>query len=383
MLQEILRVNGPLELADPNIMQPLSMLPDDYQDIISNAGGLRPILEQSGKFVFQGNKVMLPEDKDFEDLVQSLKPQSDNPFLERINGTNGAKLENGIDGSKSIWKSEEKENKTTGEYDFHTSSPLLDKPMTSSRFNPGAEEFVPSTSSQTDLLCDSSSRTSLASDSSTLKDVDVVDDQIEEIGTITEEPETVFNDGKEENVMENVCDLKTKNETQEESIDEASTDEDTNKTESPSVSGKNFEDSTFDLSQVARRDEPVVKDGLPVVDEGTTQEQGTHKSTGSNISTSDPVITSKTKSVQTQPNVKSKGVGTDPIPEPYKAEYQRAAAEKDALQARLQENTDRHNALLNKNSAEVDKVKKKLSDALQEKEVNYENSRNDEFVTWL
>lgn len=32
MLHEILRVQGGLELADPNIMQPLSMLPDDYQD---------------------------------------------------------------------------------------------------------------------------------------------------------------------------------------------------------------------------------------------------------------------------------------------------------------------------------------------------------------
>ena len=86
MLHEILRVQGGLELADPSIMQPLSMLPDDYQDIISSAGGLKAILEHSGKFLFDGNRVMLPEDKEFEDLVKTLKPaSSNNPFLDRTN----------------------------------------------------------------------------------------------------------------------------------------------------------------------------------------------------------------------------------------------------------------------------------------------------------
>ena len=51
MLHEILRVQEGLELADPSIMQPFSMLPDEYQDIISSVGGLRAILEQSGKFL--------------------------------------------------------------------------------------------------------------------------------------------------------------------------------------------------------------------------------------------------------------------------------------------------------------------------------------------
>lgn len=405
MLQEILRVNGPLELADPNIMQPLSMLPDNYQEIISNAGGLRPILEQSEKFVFQGNKVMLPEDKDFEDLVKTLKPQTDNPFLERINGTKDANLENGFHDIKSIGDSDK--IGSSEELAFHSSSPVLFKTATSPPFNPDAKEFVPS-SSQTDLLANSSLRTSLGSDSSTLKDAELVDDQIEEDDTITEEPEPISVDSKVENVLESVVEsdakdtetkTKTENGTQEEiNVDSSSDAGAALKAESQDVDGKNVEDfdgknvkdldgknvedSERDQTQDTPAVEPV-KDTVsvsPVVNEVATLAQPSHKRTGSNNSASDQVITSKAKSVQTQPNVKSKGVGTDPIPEPFKAEYHRAAAEKDALQARLQENTDRLNALLNKNSVEVDKVKKKLSDALQDKEVNIENGRKDAFV---
>ncbi|KAJ7333136.1 DAZ interacting zinc finger protein 3 [Desmophyllum pertusum] len=153
------------------------------------------------------------------------------------------------------------------------------------------------------------------------------------------------------------------------------------------ITGKNFEDSTGDLSEaiatmeLAKKGGPVTPvvpvvpvvlpvapvDAVPPAQTNVPPAQTNHKLNGTSPA-SDPVITSKTKAVQTQPIVKSKGVGTDPIPEPFKAEYQRAAADKDALQARLQENIERHNALLNKNSAECEKVKKKLADALQEKE---------------
>ena len=390
MLQEILRVNGPLELADPNIMQPLSMLPDNYQEIISNAGGLRPILEQSEKFVFQGNKVMLPEDKDFEDLVKTLKPQTDNPFLDRINGTD-TKMENGFHDIKSFSDSEK--IGSSEELSFQSASPDLFKTTTSPPFNPNAKEFVPS-SSQTDLLSSNSSRTSLGSDNSTLKDAELVDDQNEGDDTIAEEPEAISLDGKVEKVVESVVEYdakdtekKAENGTQEEIIVEASSDadsvlkadvvdgkngEDFDAKNVEDFDGKKVEDSERDLTQDSPAVEPVKETVLvsPVVYEVATLVQPSHKRTGSANSASDQVITSKAKSVQTQPNVKSKGVGTDPIPEPFKAEYHRAAAEKDALQARLQENTDRLNALLNKNSAEVDKIKKKLSDALQDKEVN-------------
>ena len=464
MLQEILRVNGPLELADPNIMQPLSMLPDNYQDIISNAGGLRPILEQSGKFLFQGNRVMLPEDKVFEDLVQkSLKPHTNNPFLERISGSNnGTKLENGIHSEETLWNIDTLEEKNTDNEPVNdsylsSSSSQLFNSGSSSLFNPEAKEFVPSLS-QTDLLDNSSSKSSLVSDSSTLKDVELVDDQIvENENAITEEPEPVLNSAKVqepdsndagecepgssgadkhkplsneadehkpvsngtdehkpvsngddehkpvsngdeehkldlngteegkpfsngaevENVVEGKSnDMKTNNGTQGEGIvDAARVSDAAKKVESVAVNGKNFEDLTCNLPQATNTVEPLAKDTVasPAVREITSRAvQCTHKRTGSsNSSASDQsVVTSKAKSVQTQPNVKHKGVGTDPIPEPYKAEYQRAVAEKDSLQARLQENNDRHNALLNKNLAEVDKVKKKLSDALQEKEVN-------------
>lgn len=374
MLHEILRANGALELADPNIMQPLSMLPDSYQDIISNAGGLRSILEQSGKFLFDGNRVMLPEDKEFEDFVKTFKPkQSNNPFLDRtINGSkdNDAKLENGIHDGNSILDNDNlvTENSENGiANDLCSSFSAVPPP-----YSP--KEFV--SSPQTDSLTACSSKTSLASDA-TLKDVELVDDQIEDeknavIEQSVQSEQTSNGKTEVENVSESDLGETTKTtvETQQEDyVADTPSGTATLEVETSSINGKNFEDSSCDFSEAIPTIEPVEKGTVvaPAVREDAAPEQTNHKRNSSN---SDPVITSKTKSVQTQPNVKSKGVGTEPIPEPFKAEYQRAVAEKDALQARLQENTERHSALLNKNNAEVEKVKKKLADALQEKEVN-------------
>ena len=376
MLQEILRVHGALELADPNIMQPLSILPDNYQDIISNAGGLRPILEQSGKFLFDGNRVMIPEDKDFEELVQTLKPKpSNNPFLERtmMNGSknNDANCQNGTRESKSVCGddsvvAEILENGASGDFFFPTAvSPPL---------NPDANEFLPS--SQTDSLTFSSSKTSLASADSTLKDVELVDDQIEDEQNpiINQEMEQTSNESTaEENVSETEEPnetAKTTVETQQDDFADISSGTVTAPVEPSSINGKNFEDSSCDLSQAMLAVETVEKQTVaPTTGEDTAPVQISNKPDGSSSSV-ETVITSKTKAVQTQPNVKSKGVGTDPIPEPFKAEYQRAVTERDSLQARLQESTERHNALINKNNSECDKVRKKLTDALQEKEVN-------------
>ena len=376
MLQEILRVHGALELADPNIMQPLSILPDNYQDIISNAGGLRPILEQSGKFLFDGNRVMIPEDKDFEELVQTLKPKpSNNPFLERtmMNGSknNDANCQNGTRESKSVCGddsvvAEILENGASGDFFFPTAvSPPL---------NPDANEFLPS--SQTDSLTFSSSKTSLASADSTLKDVELVDDQIEDEQNpiINQEMEQTSNESTaEENVSETEEPnetAKTTVETQQDDFADISSGTVTAPVEPSSINGKNFENSSCDLSQAMLAVETVEKQTVaPTTGEDTAPVQISNKPDGSSSSV-ETVITSKTKAVQTQPNVKSKGVGTDPIPEPFKAEYQRAVTERDSLQARLQESTERHNALINKNNSECDKVRKKLTDALQEKEVN-------------
>ena len=382
MLQEILRVNGALELADPNIMQPLSILPDKYQDIISNAGGLRPILEQSGKFLFDGNRVMLPEDKEIEDLVKTLKPKpSNNPFLERTM-TNGSKnddanCQNGYRDGKSICG----DGSVVAEIlDYGASDDFSFPSSISPPLNPNAKEFV--SSSQTDSLTFSSSLTSLASADSTLKDVELVDDQIEDDknAIIQQIEQTSKRNTPEENVWESEHLSETTKktvETRRNDFADISIGTATLIGMPSSINGKNFEDSSCDLSQAMFAVETVEKQTVaPAAGEDTTTMQtSNHKRDGSSSSV-ETVITSKTKAVQTQPNVKSKGVGTDPIPEPFKAEYHRAVTEKEALQARLQENTERHNALLNKNTAECEKVKKKLTDALQEKEVNIlENSK--------
>ncbi|XP_078381273.1 uncharacterized protein LOC144664036 isoform X2 [Oculina patagonica] len=372
MLHEILRANGALELADPNIMQPLSMLPDSYQDIISNAGGLRPILEQSGKFLFDGNRVMLPEDKEFEDFVKTFKPtQSNNPFLDRtISGSknNDEKLQNGNHDGKSIWDNDNL-------VDEKSENGVADKLCVSSSstpINPSAKEFV--CSPQSDSLTACSSKTSLASDA-TLKDVELVDDEIEDEKDAINEQSKQTSNGKidVESALASALieTMKSTLEREQETYADMSPSDfksqpATLKVEFSFFNGKNFEDSSGDLSQAisTKLSEQVEKGTVaPAVREDIAPVQTSHKR-----NSSDPVITSKTKSVQTQPNVKSKGVGTEPVPEPFKAEYQRAVSEKDALQARLQENTERHSALLNKNNAEVEKVKKKLADALQEKE---------------
>ena len=481
MLQEILRANGPLELADPNIMQPLSMLPDNYQDIISNAGGLRPILEQSGKFVFDGNRVMLPEDKDFEELVHDLKPNTNNPFLERISESNSdtRKLENAIQDAKAIWDA-----------DSVMETDEFAEDLSLASFNPEAKEFVPS-SSQKFLLENSSSKTSLVSNGSNVNDVELVDDEIAEEGdTNIQESESVdkfteehrpvsngvevgktvssdagenkvvlngseeekpvlssaeeletfsngneelkpfsngseelkpFSNGTEDNkpisnvtkeltrvsngaveqkplfngIKEQKPDsestkdfelvgkgseqcpvvdsygkgVNTIDETQKHNEEAFRDNDEAAKNEPVAIESKNCDDSSSNMSRVTFTVEQAGKNVVAEI--AAPKLQASHKRTGSNNSSSSEqaVITSKTKSVQTQPNVKNKGVGTDPIPEPFKAEYQRTLAEKDSLQARLQETTERHNALLSKNMAEVEKVKKKLADALQDKEV--------------
>ena len=378
MLQEILRVNGALELADPNIMQPLSILPDNYQDIISNAGGLRPILEQSGKFLFDGNRVMIPEDKEFEDLVKTFKPKpSNNPFLERtmVNGSksNDANCQNGTRDSKSMCGddsavAETLENGASDDLCFPSSvSPPL---------NPDAEEFLPS--SQTDSLTFSSSKTSLTSADSTLKDVELVDDQIEDENNpiINQQMEQTSNGSTAEgNVLEKELlneTMKPTVETQQDDFADVFSGTVPVPIEPSAINGKNFEDSSCDLSQVMLAVETVEKQTVAVTagEDTAPVQTSNHKLDGNSSSVETVITTSKTKAVQTQPNVKSKGVGTDPIPEPFKAEYQRAVAEKEALQARLQENSERHNVLLNKNTSECEKVKKKLADALLEKEVN-------------
>ena len=377
MLQEILRVNGALELADPNIMQPLSILPDNYQDIISNAGGLRPILEQSGKFLFDGNRVMLPEDKEIEDLVKTFKPRpSNNPFLEKtMNGskTPDANCHNGSPETKSLCGDDSEvaeilENGASNDFSFPTSiSPLL---------NSDVKEFL--SSSETDSLTFSSSKTSLASADSTIKDVELVDDEIEDEknASINQQTEQTSNGSTvEESVLKSdwLSETTTKTvETQQDGIADisSSTPAITLIVKTSSINGKNFEDSSCDLSEALLAVEPVETQTVtPAAVEDTSPVQAVNHKLDSNISSSE-TATSKTKAVQTQPNVKNKGVRTDPIPEPYKAEYQRAVADKEALQARLQEHTERHNVLLYKNTAECEKVKKKLADALQEKEVN-------------
>ena len=369
MLHEILRVQGGLELADPSIMQPLSMLPDDYQDIISSAGGLKAILEQSGKFLFDGNRVMLPEDKEFEDLVKTLKPaSSNNPFLDRTNSgfKTNIKQEKGTqDNNKSnsvdvLFTSAGKPH----DGGVNSSSSMLSSPV----LNPNGTEYV--SSSQTDLLSASSSKTSIGSDS-TLKGDD--DEQtIDRNDTLVENPEQ--NNSNGETLVDSVSEgdltvTKSTNETQGENYQDFASDTTSLKAEHLSLNDNNVADSSYDDSRVNTSVETVEKEVSSLVASEDNNPSQSNQKLNASVSTTEPAIVSKTKAVQTQPNVKSKGVGTDPIPEPFKAEYQRVAAEKDALQARLQENVDRHNALLNKNSAEVEKVKKKLADALQEKEV--------------
>ena len=374
-----MREEGALDLADPKILQPLSILADECQEIISHVGGLRPILEQSGKFVFHGNKVMLPEEKEFiKDMLQTLRPfskgssnETKNPFLERtFNSLDtdtsmdlSVKLQEDVSktgiASESIWDLDDgtKGVDIGGQHvaACSSSSSLLCKPSISPRFNPDAMEFVPFVQQQ--MLSNTSSNTSITTViENTCGDIESVDDQIvEQVSNVQQDVQNTNDLSLVLGVPHDIEPLVTcptcKSET---SLALGSR---ANGKSSETLSNFHGDLTSFVVSG-EKNASLEVKDDL-------IQAQNLQKPN----SGGEQVTNSKTKAVQTQPNVKTKGVGTDPIPEPFKAEYHRAVAEKDALQNKLQEATDRHASMRSKNTAECDKLKKKLTEALHEKEV--------------
>ena len=335
MIEEISRVHGPLELADPNIMQPLSSLPDRYQDIISSAGGLRAILEKSYKFVFYQNEVMLQEY-----LLENMKKLAENSFLHSPNGMNAGEIS--LIDEKLVRKVEQWVNS-----DVNVETSSSQSKTATTKFNPDAKEFVPAPS-QTDLLRNSPSVTHLV----TLQETEARNEESLKKSTITKEWEPVSSECKVKNPAENtienvVTDVAGKNVKSGDNGDGG--DE-----------GTKFKEEVLekdvDLSKATCNFAPA-KETFTTV-EGTAMPLTSHKRKGSNITAIESAVVGKEKSVQTQPSLKSKCVGTEPSLEPFKAEYQRVVAEKDACQISLR-----------KSLAEVEKVKKELSDVLEEKEV--------------
>ena len=335
MIEEILRVHGPLELADPNIMQPLSSLPDSYQNIIESAGGLRAILEKSYKFVFYQNEVMLQEL-----LLENMKKIAENPFLHFPNGTNNTGELSILD-EKLVRKVEQWVSR-----DDNVETSRSQSKSSTTKFNPDAKEFVPAPS-QTDLLRNSSPVTPVV----TLQETELRNEESRKESTITKDLEPVSSECKVkkpvENTVENVVtDVAAKNVEGGNNVD--------------CGEGTIFKEGALekdvDLSKTACNFAPAKETVTNV--EGTTMPLTCHKGKGSNITAIEPAVVGKEKSVQTQQSLKSKCVGTEPLLEPFKAEYQRVAAERDACQTSLR-----------KTLAEVEKVKKELSEVLQEKEV--------------
>ncbi|XP_067046074.1 E3 ubiquitin-protein ligase TTC3-like isoform X3 [Acropora muricata] len=337
MIEEILRVHGPLELADPNIMQPLSSLPDSYQNIIESAGGLRAILEKSYKFVFYQNEVMLQEL-----LLENMKKLAENPFLHFPNGMNNTGELSMLD-EKLVRKVEQWVNR-----DDNVEASRSQSKSSSTKFNPDAKEFVPAPS-QTDLLRNSSPVTPVV----TLQETELRNEESRKESTITKDLEPVSSECKVkksvENTIENVVtDVAAKNVKGGDNVDCGE----------GTIFKEGGLEKDVDLSKTACNFAPAKETVTNV--EGTTLPLTCHKGKGSNITAIEPAVVGKEKSVQTQQSLKSKCVGTEPLLEPFKAEYQRVAAERDACQTSLK-----------KTLAEVDKVKKELSEVLQEKEKYY------------
>lgn len=93
-----------------------------------------------------------------------------------------------------------------------------------------------------------------------------------------------------------------------------------------------------------------------------------HRRAGS--SGCDAVITVKSKGIQTQLQVKAKGIMTDTMTEPYKMEYMKVSQEKEDLQRKLMDITDKLSIVQRKCDQELEKIKKKYHDVLSEKEVS-------------
>lgn len=379
---------GSLDLADTNIVQPLSLLPDRYQEIISEAGGLKHFLLQCGLFVVDGNVVMLKEECLFNDVVEKLRPfncggdfeQMTYP-LTREHPRNLRKLPN----SESVGADQEETMLSPRK----GNSPVL---------NRDATEFIPQSVSpeNTEFL-----EKNVGDVSETVCASEVnVQDKVVSNGDIDHGSNTANSkEAFDSHPLQDYCKMFGQDNTAFTAVGVHNFEVDPLDTKTSGSNGNSlngeelpsFEPGAAKVEKSVDRNSSDLK-GKPshvskssgnVVDSNEGKENaenGKENSGAVQVTTklsngktsgsgSDMSVSFKTKAVQTQPMVKNKGVMTDPQQEQYKVDYNKVVSERDALQARVKELADGHTLQQKVNSQEVERVKKRLRDTQRDKEV--------------
>lgn len=408
MLREILHANGALEFSDTRIVQSLSILPENYQDIIEKSGGLKKLLNQSTEFVFKGTKIMLSDQLD------------SNGSTEKINGfssTLRVEMSNGVDISSH-------------------SPPYIPYPS-ELKFNPDAKEFVPRTSSQPyfepDVILEdefSMSEADYAKGFMSLSHqdprnpftlnlapvdlrnfgnsskADIVNSELESVDMLNGECNASGNSNflkhshsssssslgssnkKDENktysfnsdVDSNSQDKAFNNEgcgngtegqrhsnKQTEILGSIKTDNNLDLEKKGSLNGtetgecdKNCKEN--DLAPPLETSVECIADSKPASNgnlERDLQKQSNGKLV---VNVPENVISSKSKGIQTQPLIKSKAVMTESLPDPFKAKLQKVVGERDALQEKLKDAESKQTYHQNRLQQETEKYKKKTTE---------------------
>lgn len=381
MLREILHANGALHISDPRIHQPLSMLPNSYQDVIEKSGGITKLLNQSSDFVFKGTLIMPSEQNSIEENTEKTSGFSSSLHEEICNGGD-----------------------------------VLPDPLSyfsyqnGARFNPEAKEFVPRSSSQVSLeqetdyanrLSSLSHHDSTNTFSLNLSPVDLrTIENSSKVDTVDALNEECNSNGTFEHINENCYSNSTNGkdelETEESKSDLLSdTQEKTHKNgELQNNFGKrdcfnkqleclatiktdnsldvqrtdSLSDAELDETGKKFREKPMIETSTELVIEDKLVANGNDlikQSNGKTIANvQDTVISSKSKGIQTQPffNRKTKAIMTEPLQEPYKGEWQKVVAERDALQEKIKQAESKQTYHQNRLQQETEKYKKKTSE---------------------
>ena len=431
MLKETLLVAGALQLADPQIVQPLSMLPDNYQVIIHKAGGLRQLLAQSPEFMFKGTNIMLTEEMKLEESIAKI-----------------GKFKNLLPGEMTSCdvSSMAAAQDLTASPDYFPSH----RGCLSPQFNPNAKEFVPKSSSETSLESGngfnrsegdskdvlfsnihSTSQDSLNPFSLNMSPFDfrsiangagdiakndsavlVVNGHwnasldsmfLEDVGSNVNQRlssktfgKLTASNGKDGvNTEDSTC-VRSDNEPSRtiepeelihgsvgkhvgsgkptECLETSKPVEVLNSKKTDSLKGrdenaKESEQKHFELpSEISLKNGVAGDKILPSESYGNDLQKQPNGKLGAIVSES--VISNKSKGTQTQPLVKSKAIMTEPLQEPYKAEYYKVMAERDSLQEKLKDAESKQAYHQNRHQQEMEKYKKKAAEFQEKIEVS-------------
>jgi hypothetical protein len=367
------------------MIEPISFLPDTHQKKIQDCGGIRNFLMKSEQFVVQGNVVMLPDEHHFQEIVKNVNRyiNSNKPSIKAINDS---AMEYESRGNDSHEQSQA--NDITP---LQSSTTDLDR---QSPMNPEVTEFIPSSSS--------SSESMFTEDSSLTKDLSK-----ENLATITSNTDVIkdehlapYEEAGIEPSSENLLKLLSNIGQSRSSGDQGRKEVAKNESLSRDVSQKLkkvdvFSVPTSSFRSVMELQTQTVGTNTPLgggssenlsrlngqsedLESKNTPGNGTEgmaslatpsKHKRAESSGSESTVGYKSKGVQTQLQVKAKGIMTDALPEPFKVEYLKASQEKEEMQRKLQDATEKLNNIQGRHSQELDKIKKKYVDVQSEREV--------------